>query len=269
MGVQGVGKSRALLDIARKCKTDTFYVWDNDKSAERLLATAYRDITERESVETHGLGVAYGNVVVRDADEEDWEEFLEWVTEARGVVRFDDWINVDSMTPTWPAVQSWFTDQVFGDDIADYFMQVRLEKAKRNERAKKGEGDSAKTLGAFEGFMDWPVINKQYAKIYTLLRKIPCHVMLTAEAVPLAKEDSKDKELMAVFGAYGVKPAGQKRLGHKPMTDLLLTKTRVGEYYMTTIKDRGREEVEEMEWGDFAVDYLSKLAGWKMRKVDA
>lgn len=262
-GVQGVGKSKMMLDIARKCKGDTFFVWDNDNSTVRLLSTAYQDIAEREDVDDRGMGVAYGNVVVYDAEEDDWEEYLEWLAKARKVVKWNDWISVDSSTPTWQGIQSYFSDKVFGEDIADYFLKVRL----RMEQ-QRGNGGDKKNMTVFEGWVDWPVINKLYTKSYTHLKNMPCHVIMTAELTKIGDEDKKDKELMATFGSYGVKPAGQKRLGHKPMTVLLLTKNRVGEYYMTTVKDRGREEMEEVGWGDFVKDYMGPVAGWKMKKED-
>lgn len=84
---------------------------------------------------------------------------------------------------------------------------------------------------------------------------------MTAEQAAIDKND--DKEVKAAFGAYGVKPKGQKRLGHVPMTVLWLTKSRVGAWAMTTIKDRGRTEVEDEPLTNFAKDYLMEVAGWK------
>jgi hypothetical protein len=46
------------------------------------------------------------------------------------------------------------------------------------------------------------------------------------------------------------------------MTVLWLTKKRIGEWYITTIKDRGRKELEDQAVGDFAEDYLQAIAGW-------
>lgn len=273
LGIGGVGKSAKLLDIARKCRDVTFYVWDNDNSYERLLFTQYSDIAEREPVNVadSGLGYALGNVVIRNADPANWVDLLIWTDLVKKHCKpnkrnsSDDWMVIDSFTPTWQAVQSWFTEQIFGDDLADYFMTVRKEKEEFNSRAK--ESDKKKTLGAFEGFMDWSVINPQYGKLYSRLLNMPCHWYITAEQDKVSSDDGP--EIEKLFGAYGVKPKGQKSLGHRPMTVLILTKTRRGQYKMTTVKDRGREEVEEAEMGDFTVDYLRNLAGWKMTKVEA
>ncbi len=242
-GVQGTGKGTAILEIARKCPLDTFYVLDTDMgSYDKLLATLFSDLN---------------NVDVKCVDE--WDEFTDNVKDIQAKMGRDDWLVIDMMTETWGAVQSWFTEQVFGNDIADYFLEVRKKK-------KEADADK-KALGAFDGWMDWPVINKEYFRFYKLLLKTPGHMYWAAEQDVIGKDD--DKEVKGQFGPYGVKPKGQKKLGHVPSTVLWLTKSRVGEYYMTTIKDRGREEMEEQRFGNFAVDYMMKVAGWRPKAIEA
>lgn len=259
-GVGGVGKSKAALDIARKLPHVTMYLWDNDFSAERLLSTSHKDVADRDPVDVpdDDLGEAWGNVVVRNGDVEDWDEVLTWLAAVREHCNRDDWCVVDSASPTWPSVQAWFTEQVHGEDIAEYFLEVRKKKNEAKEQKK--------TLGALDGWMDWPVINKQYNKFYRALLNVGCNWLLTCEQGRVSDDD--DKDVKGLFGPYGVKPQGQKSVGHKPSTVLLLTKSRVGEYHMTTIKDRGRGEVEDEPWEDFAKDYLGGIGGWKMRKVE-
>lgn len=240
-GVQGTGKSNGILTIARRCPSSTFYVVDTELgNYPRLLATDYPELQ---------------NVEVRTVSD-DWGELIPTIQSVHSVMGKDDWLVLDSVTPTWDWVQSWFTDKVFGKDIDEYFMDVRIAK-----QQVRGEGKDKKSLGAFEGWMDWPVINKVYFKIYTVLLNTPGHLYLTAEQSRLSDDD--DKDVRETFGPYGVKPKGQKRLGHIPHTVLMLTKTRVGEYQMTTIKDRGRKELERMRVEDFGRDYLMKVAGWR------
>lgn len=269
LGVGGVGKSKITLDIARKCPHDTFFVWDNDFSTERLLSTSHSDITLRApvAVPDPSLGQAWGNVIVRTGDPEDWIELLDWMDLVKQYNRPDDWITIDSASPTWPAVQGWFTEQVHGSDISDYFLEVRqAKKAQADARKTRDTSEDAKNLTPFEGWMDWPVINKQYNKFYRKILNIGCHWILTAEQDKIGGE-KEDKEIKGLFGSYGVKPKGQKALGHRPSTVLLLTKSRTGSWAMTTIKDRGREEFQDQKWGDFVVDYLGPM-GWKMTKVE-
>lgn len=242
-GVGGTGKSNAILEVARKCPTDNFFVLDNDLAYERLLATDFTDVEER------------GNVHVINIDE--WPQYVDMVNASIDKAEKDDWLVIDSMSPSWDHVQSWFIEQIFGNSIEDYFLEVRKKKQEAKEKKK--------TLGALDGWMDWPVINKQYARLYTRLLNFPGHIYLTAEQASISDDD--DKEVKGLFGSYGVKPKGQKRMGYVVSTVLLLTKSRVGEYGMTTVKDRGREEMEDWEVGNWAVDYLMKVAGWRPAKV--
>lgn len=240
-GLAGTGKSNAILTVARKCPDVTFYVADNDLSYDRLLATEFTDVS---------------NVDVRPIDPDDWKEHLEVIGDIEREMKRDDWLVIDSTTPTWSAVQGWYTEAVFDKGIDEYFIEVR----KMKSSAKEGGKD--KNLGTFEGFMDWPVINKQFAKFHRLILKCPGHLYCTAELANVSQKDD-DKQTINTYGAYGVKPAGQKRIPHLFQTSMLFTKNRVGEWFYTTIKDRGRPEQENEPMEDFAKDYLMGIAGWK------
>lgn len=248
-GPEGVGKSAKLLDVARRVPDQQFHVIDNDysQSCLRLLETSYSDLT---------------NVTPHRCDPDDWEEVVRLVGEMRQIIGPSDWLGIDSMTPTWSAVQGWFIEQVHGTGVENYFLDVRIAK----EQARGSGGRDSKTLGALDGWMDWPVINKEYfRKLYNGILGIQGHVWLTAEGAEISKED--DGDVKARFQGLGVKPGGQKRLGFVPSTVLLLKKSRVGEYAMTTVKDRGREEMEDRKVEDFGVDYLRKVAGWMPKMV--
>jgi hypothetical protein len=245
-GAAGTGKSNNALAIARKSGSHTFVI-DNDMAYDRMLATDFTDLD---------------NVTVYNADE--WSDYIPHVQKAientttrdeHGRTMSDDWLVVDMMTDTWDAVQADFVEQIHGKEIDEYFLEVR--KAKKAADVKKGSA-----LGALEGWMDWPVINTRYSKLYKTLLKWPGHLYCTAELAQI-NADTDDKDTRLLFGSYGVKPKGQKRMPHIFNTVLLMSKSRVGEYRMTTVKDRGREEVEDEPVGDFAMTYLRKLAGWK------
>lgn len=244
MGVGGTGKSTGILEVARLCPGDTFYALDSElQNYNRLLATEFTDVQNVEVVPV-----------------EEWSDWVDAIPKIAAKMERDDWMVVDSSTPTWDAVQSWFVDKIHGVDIDEWFIAKRQhnEAIKSSKDAKEVKGFAA--LSGSDG--DWQVINKTYFKhFYNALLKVPGHVYLTAEQAAIGKED--DKEVKAAFGAYGIKPKGQKRLGHVPMTVLWLTKSRVGDWAMTTIKDRGRVEVEDEPLKNFAVDYLMNIAGWK------
>lgn len=240
-GVGGTGKSNAYLEMAKKMPDVTFHAIDTDAGNwERILA--YNpDVT---NVEVHNTW--------------EWAELTSNMQKCNKVMAPDDWLTIDIATASWDMVQEYFAEQIFGQDIDKYFIEQRLEL----ERLKKDN----KALGAFEGWKDWPVINKIYFKgFYGNLLRCPGHVYLTAEQAKIESED--DKETKQLYGSFLYKPKGQKRLGHVPHTVLHLTKKRQGEWYMSTVKDRERVEMEEWPVNNFAVDYLMKVAGWKVAKV--
>lgn len=252
-GTAGTGKSTALLEIARLCPTDQFYVADSEIfNYERLLATAFVDV-ER-----------VGNVHITACTE--WPEWVEFVAKTNSVMGRDDWLVVDMMTPLWDAVQGWFIEKVHGTDIDEFFMEKRVMQQRARDSAKSKGGEVGKGFSAINGEDgDWQVINKQIFRLYNDMMKCPGHWYWCAEQDKIGKDD--DKEVKAAYGAYGVKPKGQKKLPHVPMTSLWLTKSRVGAWAMTTIKDRGRVEVEDEPVRNFAREYLMGIAGWTEQVV--
>ena len=244
-GVQGVGKSNAILTVARKCPDIKFHVIDTDYSESYARALD----SEYEGLE---------NVEITRVSPDDWENMIPAIEAISAKMNADDWLIFDSMSPTWEAVQEWFIEKVHGQDIDDYFMEVRMKK-------ENTKGKDSKALGALEGWMDWPVINKVYFKLYKRLMSIPGHLYMTAEQTGV--NDDEGREIKGLFGPYGVKPKGQKKLGHLPQTVLLFTKNRAGEYAVTTIKDRNRAELENQPIDDFMRDYMVKVAGWRPVKL--
>jgi len=245
-GVQGVGKSNAILTVARKCPDVTFHVIDTDYSESYARALD----SEYEGLE---------NVEITRVSPDDWENMIPAIDAINAKMGVDDWLIFDSMSPTWEAVQEWFIERVHGQSIDDYFMDVRMKK-------ENTKGKDSKALGALEGWMDWPVINKVYFRLYKQLMATPGHLYMTAEQV--AVNDDEGREIKGLFGPYGVKPRGQKKLGHLPQTVLLFTKNRAGEYAITTIKDRNRAELESQPIEDFMRDYMVKIAGWRPTKLE-
>lgn len=243
-GAGGVGKTRAALSIANRIDGN-MWVIDTDYSAsyDRMLATEFSHL---------------GNVSANVVGPDDFMGVMDQVRALKGVVGPGDWVVLDSISPTWDAVQSWFVEQVHGQNIEEYFLAVRARRA--------DEGRRARTLGALDGWMDWPVINKVYFRLYAELMGLPANILLTAEQQAISDDDGRD--IQSTFSSVGVKPRGQKKLTHVTHTILLMSKSRVGEYSFTTIKDRGRKEVEGQKVNDFALDYLMAIGGWKIGAVE-
>jgi hypothetical protein len=240
-GVAGTGKSTAVLSIAKATGANVTVV-DTERAHDRLLETEWQGLN---------------NVTVKDVrfdamvnDTTNWDEMIGTVRDTVKTMKPGDWLVIDSITPTWDDVQAWFTQKLWGDDLADYMMAARMQ---AQDSGKKGGS-------AFEGFTDWPVINKTYNTLYNLILNAPGHVLLTAETAALIDEGS---EVQVLFGAHGVKPKGQKRLPHIPHTVLLTGRKRTGEWTLSTVKDRGRDTVSGKVVTDFAKDYLGGVCGWK------
>lgn len=253
-GPQGTGKTRNILKIAARCPDDTFWVIDTDDSYPRMMEEGLRRGELPELPNVHILDVPSEEPTWASAE---FPDFTKALKELRSEVSRDDWLVMDQGAPTWDAVQDYFTERVFDSNIEEYFLEVRIEK----EKAKKKKGADSKSLGAFEGWMDWPVINKLYRVLHKEITTWPSHVYMTAEVTQVSKEDDRDDR--KTFGPYGVKPRGQKRWPYIVQTVLLTAKKRAGVYTLTTVKDRERPELEDEEFEDFAVDYMMEVAGWQ------
>lgn len=258
-GVEGTGKSAFILSLALRYPFGKFYVIDTEYgNYEALMAggTANDQTIFQQLHPDNG-----GNVYVTDVDMDDWAAMKEAVQKINTDMVRDDWSVFDSMTPTWDACQEWYTQQIFGKDMDEYFMFARQQKQQLEDSDPKVK--KTKNLGALDGWRDWGVINPQYFGLYKLLLKCPGHIYWTAEQTKISDEDDSDEETKKLYGTVGVKPKGQKRLGHMTHTVLRATKTMTGEWQMNTIKDRGRAVMERVQVNDPAMDYFFRVAGWR------
>lgn len=238
-GPAGSGKSDAAYSFALEVMNGggTVYCVDNDFSYERQAELNPPADASR--------------FVLRETFPDDWVGITSGIEEAVEHGKRDDLLIVDSMSPTWQAAQEWYTDQVFGSTMDEFFLNARKEM-----KGNRVEG--------FDGWKDWSVINKVYGRIYRLITRFPGHVVLTAELDNMM--GSEDSETVGVFGPYRTKPRGQKRLPHTVNTIVMLKKDRAGSFKMTVVKDRGRErdeKIEDEEFTDFFRDYMVGVAGWR------
>ena len=257
-GRESGGKSSGLLSIARHCPNDMFYIIDNDNAYDRLLETDFKDVWANGNVKF--AGEDFGKRPLSDWDNA--KACIAWVLENMGR---DDWLSIDFLNKFWSQVQSSFIQKIFGKEMDDYFLQVRLQK----ERAEK----DSKALGAFDGWKDWPVINSMYhSKVSEPLLNCHGHLYVVSESTKINMPDNQgkggdDKATRELYGSVGVRPDGQKRSGHIMQTVIFFSKTtRTNEFKLTTIKDRGRVMWNDEPFGDFAMDYLVGTAGWEVRK---
>lgn len=265
MGHEGGGKSSNILYLADRCPDATFWIVDTDRSYERLIETDHSNLTNIRlgGYEYEGWGeLCFG----KDLNVHEWEGQVALIKEAQGQMGYDDWLIIDLEDKLWETVQEYFIEKVFGGDIDAYFMQTRL----MIEHSKKSnsEDKEKKTLGALEGWKDWPVINKIYHQhVSKPLLQSPGHLYIVTGAQSLS-EKNEDKGIKELYGALGTKPKGQKGTGHLMQTVLFQTyNPRNDQRKLETVKDRGRAMWRGEVFEDFVEDYFIGTAGWVKKVV--
>lgn len=260
IGITGSGKSWHWLKMAEILLPTgaIFRCLDTDNAIPYMLDTQF----------PHLLPANGGNVHVHAAY--DWPEYkagIDWLR--KEPIKDNDWLIVDMADDAWATVQNYFVSEVFQEDVGDYFLQVRKELQARGGKSKL-DGKIAQSLmpEGLSGWVDWTVINKLYNDwIKPIIYQIPCHVYATAKVERLDR-NSKDTELMTLFGDTGIRPAGQKRLGHQMHTVLLMIPGKDG-WFVTTLKDRGgRPYFKKTPLISLYKQYLVAKAHWLIPKKE-
>ena len=241
MGGFGTGKTSDWLNIAKWSK-DTgsdarFYVLDTDASVRHMLAAP------------GGQYEHLDNIVLFDCF--DWMEYVEALKTSIAAHRPNlDWIVVDFVGSSWEAVQEFYVQERYqAEDLAEFFMDQAMARSSK---------------AALDGWKDWSVINRLYKSWQnSLVHKHKAHLFLTAGAKVIG--DKEDRSVRALFGPHGVRPVGQKHLGHIPHTVLYAQSAMPGEIMLKTVKDRERRILDgSVPQGEFTLDYLVNVAGWKL-----
>ena len=243
MGPWNAGKSRAWCSVAAWMRrTDApgrVFVIDTDRAVDRM-AEEWDDF--------------FKNVVQHDADV--WADYQYAIREFSAVASVDDWLVVDMIDKAWEAVQNHFIEEVFGVDAATFFLESRKE------------GDKGHPLA--EGYgVNWNVINKLYASFIGRVVRWPGHVLCCTPSEAVQRPDRSgrggdDRDVLDLFGPYGVRPRGQKSLGFQFHTILLMQQGSNDKWQYTSVKDRGRSKPAKHPVGDFVMDYLVEVGGWSL-----
>lgn len=241
MGNEGTGKTYAWLDIARHTQSD-FFVIDTDGTAEAMLfGDEFDEVEDR----------------VHFIDCSSWPKMMEELKRANADhIQRGDWLVIDMLSQMWEMVQDYFTSEVIGEDLGNYFLQIRKEM-----------DQDAKTLGSgFDGWKDWSVINKLYRQFTQQILRTSAHVYAAAPMDKVDEKVTQDKEVLSMYGEFGYKPRGQKHSGHIMNTVVMLHGRPETSRRMTTVKDRQREVLQGEKFKSFPRDYLMKVGGWKAKK---
>lgn len=246
-GGAGAGKTKAWLDIAQAYEDagmdGEFHVLDTDYSVERMLYDGYPDLIESGRIK---VTVPYDG----------WVDYTNFASGLSGL-EDEDWVIVDLMDVSWEEAQEHYSNEVYGKDKGDYFVERR--------KAMKNPGKE----NMFEGSTDWNVIKPLYENFSkSIFYKHAGHTFVTAGGAAVSRGGGSwgdSKEVVATFGHVGIKPTGNKRLAHNVHTALFFEVTKKG-WKLTTAKDREREMLKGEMFDNFAQDYLVEIAGWKKPK---
>ena len=268
MGVPGSGKSRQWLEIAKiklhqKSKMK-FWCIDTDNAINYMLATSFKGLDVKEG----------GNVNVFPCY--DWKDYMSVVKDKKGAqeiilnsVKPNDMIIIDMADNPWDSVQRYFSSEVFGKTKGSYFLQARkLVQAKMDAAESGKDTKAALSENAFQGWTDWPVINSLYGEFIGPIVNNPyTHLYLTTKVERLSAKE--DPTVRAVFGELGLKPTGQKHLGHQVHTIFLykldLSTKGSPAWQIKTVKDRsGRTYFDNDDFMSLYYQYLAPEAGWSL-----
>lgn len=237
-GQPGSGKSYAHLKTAEAYPGSKFHVIDTDDSILRMLDGEFAHLSNVEAYPA-----------------QNWLGCCKALDDIRPKITSKDWLVVDMLDSAWDFVQSFFVEEIFGKDIASYFLQVRRE--------LKG---GASSLSALKGWTDWSVINKLYQGwINEISYRLPCHIFCACKATAVRSED--EPAIRDLYSTFGARPEGEKRNTYRVHSVFLLTHDRDG-FYMSTVKDRGRIRLENTPLTpgqNFATKYLQLFAGWEKK----
>lgn len=250
-GLYGTRKSTSVLEIADQCPSSDFYVVDNE-----FNTSNYDRLIEKQFPHLQ-------NVTVLETDPEDWDEYIDAIRQQRLRVGPNDWLVVDSTTPSWDAIQGWYIDELYNKNIGDYFMEIRRQAAAATSGG--GKDKSGHPLAGSFG-KHWDAIKKVYYEMYREFRRCKGHIYITAQEGKVYEEEDKETRDLYVGGK---KPKGEGQIAHAPHTVLWMEKTRDGEFQYTTIKNRGEEEDQyKIKYNNFALDFLVRVGKWKVQVME-
>lgn len=293
MGIGGSGKTSDILSCVARMKHDTVWIIDTDNSFDRMIALEWPDDigirqvfsgwVENKGDKDHGGDMVEdtslptdptGQVILFDCQGKGGTLYqqVKWALDfLEPFAKPNDLVVIDSLTMVWDRLKNLFTELVHGDVMSAYFMQVRARIQKRNDRATTKD-EEQHNFNAFEGWIDYQPLNATYDDdIRQWLRFPKCHVWVTCESDTLSDRDTKDRQMVDLYGQHGVKPVGQKKSGFDTATIIYKRRTpRSEDRFASTVKDKGRPEMDDLlipgrpgGQSTFDVEYLEKRAGWK------
>lgn len=238
MGPPGAGKSTSWLDVAewyeKTGATGRIFVSDTDGAWE-----GQRPVDGRLDKR------------VMQEDAYDFPSIVALVDRAIREHQDGDFLVIDMVDKAWSYSQSHYFEQVFGKELDQFWLEAKKEGVNPG-------GDYG---------TNWTVINKLHQSLMLKLQRYPGHLICCTPVAEVRTPDNRGvggdrRDVIQMFGKYGVKPQGQKDLAYNFHSVLLFQDVpRLG-YSYTTIKDRAREYVNGEKMESFVKSYLIPKAAW-------
>jgi hypothetical protein len=225
-GPTAVGKTSAILSIARQFPNNTLRVIDTDGGYEKIAKEVFSEIENFEIFECDSMK----DVV------EAWD--LVVATAAP-----DDWLGIDLIDTIWEYAQNAWALAQHG---TPYIMEYLMEK----QRTEPIVDDKRKPIFGMDQFETWPAINFMHNYLFAdKLKRPPCNIVAAAGLRDMTGKESE--EIKSIFKGVRALPGGQKNNAYRFDTINLLGKDVTGKqdiYYMSTLKDRARPLFKDMPW---------------------
>lgn len=236
-GGEGVGKTYAWFSILKNT-ANRAYVLDTDGAVPRFL----------ESEEFAGVE---GRITA--VEPEGWPDYIDSVGKWSAEATPDDWLVLDLFGKAWDDVQTYFTEQVYGAELADFWMSYRKQLQDAGGKGSKNP---------FDATIDWVPLKRLYKQLTSGIIRWPGHVF-AACGRKVINEMYDDADTKTRYGPHGGKPDAEKTAGHLFHTVLAFKGNTAETRRMSSTKDRQRAMLNGERTGDFSLSYLARLANWR------
>lgn len=253
--LQANGRNERILATGRDGSGKTKAYWDWAEWLHNTDSPAQVFVIDPDHKARFDPRYPLPNVHIFD-ELETWQDYKHAAIKVRaeGQVGRGDVCVVEMMNRVWEAAQAGHAEMVFGQEMDELMVAWRK---KGIEGSDKGGSPFSSAYGA-----DWQVINALYNKFMFEITRFPGNLYMTSALDSISSEE-KDAETIRRYSKWGVKPAGQKRLGHIP-ADLLLFQETASGWQMSQMRGTGRQEFKNEKFEDFVISYLVGKAGWSL-----
>lgn len=210
-----------------------------------------------------GLGKALKEVHGKVPDNLDYFLAKTWgrveagVQHAFDTLKAGDWLIFEMAGAMWDFVQTEYAEMVYGDDLANHILDLRITAEERvrelklGKKSKEAATERSKETGfsGLDGRQDWSLIKRMHnANVFERAVIEGEFNILTTTALKPLEKDEMEKNKWPMWDGIGKRPEGEKHQVHRHDTIIVL-EHRKGQYFWRTDlsggrgKDRGSREL--------------------------